>query len=151
MKKQAIQRGLFGFPIGISIGYAITIIGSLFWGDGGYSPVIPNLVDAVGSVIGAVALQAVLCGILGASFAAASLIWEKDSWSIAKQTGIYFLVIAITMFPIAYFAHWMEHSLAGFLVYAGIFLAIFVIMWVIQYCIWKSKIKDINKKMKEQK
>lgn len=150
MIKKALQRGLFGFPVGISIGYVITIVGSLFWGNGNYSPCVPTLVDAVGSVIGAVALQAALCGLLGASFASASLIWEKDDWSIVKQTGIYFLITAVTMFPIAYFAHWMTHSILGFLVYAGVFAVIFVFMWFVQYCIWKTKIKRINKKMEKR-
>lgn len=145
--KKAVQRGLFGFPTGISIGYIITIVGSLFWGNGDYSPCVPALADAMGSVIGAVILQAVLCGILGASFAMASLIWEIETWSIAKQTGIYFLAISTTMFPIAYFTHWMERSLSGFLMYFGVFFTVFVFIWVIQYCIWKNKIKDINKKI----
>ena len=145
MKKLAFQRGLFGFPVGIAIGYAITIVVSVFWGDGGYSPCVPALVDTIGSVIGAVAFQGVLCGILGASFAAASVIWEIESWSLVKQTGIYFVIAAITMLPIAYFTHWMAHSISGLLIYFGIFAAIFVVIWVIQYGVWKSKIKRINK------
>lgn len=149
--KKIFQRGLLGFPLGVFIGYAITIIISLFVADGYYSPCVPSLVDEFGSEIGAVIFQAVLCGLLGASFAAASLIWEKENWSIVKQTGIYFLIASITMFPIAYFTHWMEHSIFGFLVYIGIFAAIFVFMWVVQYCIWKSKIKGINKKIEEIK
>ena len=145
MKKKILLRGLFGFPMGITIGYVITIVGSLFWGNGGYSPCVPVLVDTMGSVIGAVAFQAFLCGILGASFAAASVIWEIDSWSIVRQTGIYFLIAAITMLPIAYFTHWMDHSVFGFLMYSGIFLGIFLFMWVVQYFIWRNKIKSINK------
>jgi len=151
MKKKAIQRGLLGFPLGVFIGYTITILISLSVAHGYYSPCVPALVDELGSEIGAVVFQAVLCGLLGTSFAAASLIWEKENWSIVKQTGIYFLVSAITMFPIAYFTHWMEHSILGFLVYIGIFVAIFVFMWVFQYFIWKNKIHRINKKMEERK
>ncbi|HMM06874.1 MAG TPA: DUF3021 domain-containing protein [Clostridiales bacterium] len=147
MKKKAFQRGLLGFPLGVFIGYTITILISLFVGDGNYSPCVPALVDELGSEIGAVVFQAVLCGILGSAFAAASLIWEKENWSIVKQTGIYFLIASITMFPIAYFTRWMEHSVSGFLLYFGIFAAVFVFMWVIQYCIWRNKIKSINKKM----
>lgn len=151
MKSKALQRTLLGFPLGVFIGYTITILISLFAADGHYSPCVPALVDEFGSEIGAVIFQAVLCGLLGASFAAASLIWEKENWSIAKQTGVYFLVASITMFPIAYFTHWMEHSVSGFLLYVGIFAATFVLMWGIQYCIWKSKIKGINKKIKQRK
>lgn len=151
MKKKAFQRALLGFPLGVFIGYTITILISFFIADGYYSPCVPVLVDEFGSEIGAVVFQTVLCGLLGASFAAAPLIWEKENWSMAKQTGIYFFIIAIIMFPIAYFTHWMEHSVFGFLLYAGVFAAVFVFMWVVQYCIWKNKIKGINKKIEEEK
>lgn len=151
MKKKSFQRGLLGFPLGVFIGYTITILISLFAADGYYSPCAPALVDEFGNEISAVVFQSLLCGLLGVSFGAASVIWEKDNWSILKQTVIYFLIALITMLPIAYFTHWMEHSVSGFLVYVGIFAAIFVFMWVVQYCIWKSKIKSINKKMEERK
>jgi len=150
MKKKALQRGLLGFPLGVFIGYAITILISLFVADGDYSSCVPALVDDFGNEINAVVFQAALCGLLGVSFAAASLIWERDDWSIVKQTGIYFLITAVTMFPIAYFTRWMEHSVSGFLIYVGIFAAIFVFMWVVQYCIWKNKIKRINKKIEKK-
>ena len=32
----------------------------------------------------------------------ASVIWEIDSWSLAKQSGIYFSIACVTMLPIAY-------------------------------------------------
>jgi len=151
MKKKALLRGLLGFPLGIAIGYVITIVLSLIIGDGSYSPSVPSLVVEVGSEIGAVVLQTVLCGLLGASFSAASAIWEAERWSIARQTGIYFLVISITMLPIAYFAHWMERTVAGFLFYFGIFTAVFAVVWVVQYFIWKVKLNRINQKIGERK
>ena len=98
----------------------------------------------MGSALNAVILQTVLCGIMGAGFAAASVIWELDSWSLAKQSGVYFLTASLLMLPIAYAANWMEHSLAGFLSYAGIFAAIFVTVWLTQYFSWKQKIKKMN-------
>ena len=64
MKKQLLLRGLLGFPIGIALGYLITILVSLGWGDGAYAPCMPALADAMGSEIGAVMLQALLCGLL---------------------------------------------------------------------------------------
>ena len=103
-----------------------------------------QLIGAMGSALNAVILQTVLCGIMGAGFAAASVIWELDSWSLAKQSGVYFLTASLLMLPIAYAANWMEHSPAGFLSYAGIFAAIFVAVWLTQYFSWKQKIKKMN-------
>lgn len=149
MKKEAIKRGLLGFPLGISIGYVITIIISLGWAKGCYWPCVSQLAEQMGSEIGAVVFQTILCGLLGTSFAAASTIWEIDKWSIAKQTGIYFAIISLTMLPIAYFTYWMEHSAIGFLSYFGIFLAIFLFIWITQYFVWKKKIQKLNDKVKK--
>lgn len=147
MSKKALQRGLQGIPMGIAMGFLIPLFISLQLGDGGYHPSDPALVDQMGNELSAVILQTVLCALLGGVFAASSVIWEMQSWSLIKQTGIYFSITALVMLPIAYFAHWMEHSLAGFLGYFGIFLLIFVLMWGIQYLIWKHLVNKINQKM----
>ena len=154
MKKQIIKRGLLGFPVGIAIGFVITLIISACIGDGFYYSVTPELIGSMGNELNAVILQTVLCGIMGSGFAMASVIWELDSWSLAKQSGIYFLIACIIMFPIAYIANWMKHSIAGVLSYVCIFIVIFVVVWITQYLSWKRKIKRMNdcfKKVKDTK
>lgn len=144
MKKKVFLRSILGFPLGLAIGYFITIIISLIYADGYYSPCVPEFAAAMGSEIKAVLLQAFLYGILGMGFAASSVIWEIEDWGIAKQTGIYFLIICIVMMPIAYVTYWMEHSVKGFLSYFGIFAFIFVIIWVVQYIRMKYNVQKIN-------
>lgn len=146
MRKKAFLRGLLGLPLGIAIGYLVTIFISLALGNGNYVPCVPAFVTTMGSEINAVILQTVLCGLLGSSFAACSLIWEIDHWSIAKQTCIYFLITSLVMMPIAYFTNWMQHTIVGFLIYFGIFVFIFIAVWFSQYIIWKSKVRKINTK-----
>lgn len=136
MKKKILMRGLFGLPTGIAIGFVITLIISICIGNGSFYPVTPELIDATGNELNAVILQTVLCAIMGAGFAAASIIWELDSWSLAKQSGI--------MLPIAYFTNWMKHTVLGVLSYVAIFVAIFVVVWLSQYLLWKRKIKQMN-------
>lgn len=147
MKKQILIRGLIGFPMGLAIGYVITILISLALAEGYYSPCAPAFTEQLGSEMGAVVLQAVLFGLLGSAFAAASTIWEMEHWSIAKQTGLYFLITAFVMLPIAYVANWMEHNLLGFLQHFGIFFAVFLLNWGIQYFVLKRKIKKMNEKL----
>ena len=45
MKKKLLLRGALGFPIGIAIGYVITICISLMWAGGYYSPCVPELAE----------------------------------------------------------------------------------------------------------
>ena len=85
---------------------------------------------------------------MGAGFAMASVIWEIDSWSLAKQSGIYFAIACAVMFPISYVANWMPHSIAGVLSYAGIFAVIFVLVWLIQYFVWKRKVRRMNERIR---
>lgn len=144
MKKKIFLRGMIGFPIGIAIGYIITIFISLVMANGYYSPCVPELTEIMENEINAVILQAVLCGLLGAGCAASSVIWEIEYWGIVKQTGIYFIIISVIMMPIAYLTYWMEHSVTGFLSYFGVFALIFIVIWIIQFIIGKHSVKKMN-------
>ncbi len=147
MKKKIVLRSILGFPIGIAIGYLITIFISLGWANGYYSPCVPELISAMGNEINAVVFQTLLCGLLGTGFAASSVIWEIENWGIIKQTGIYFIIVSVIMLPIAYFAYWMEHSIVGLFSYFGIFVLIFVFIWIIQFAFEKHAVKKMNKKL----
>lgn len=151
MKKKIIMRGLLGLPTGIAIGVVITLISSAFIGNGSFYSVTPELTAAMGSELNAVVLQTVLCAIIGAGFASASVIWEIDSWSLSMQSGVYFLIISVIMLPIAYVTNWMKHSVIGFLSYAGIFTAIFIVVWLSQYILWRRKIKKMNALVRKYK
>ena len=149
MKKKIILRGALGFPLGIAVGYVITICTSLIWADGYYSPCVPELIESMGNEIYAVVLQALLCGLLGTGFGACSVIWEMEQWSIVKQTGIYFLIVSAVMMPIAYLLYWMEHSIAGFLEYLGIFVLIFAVIWISQFLLWKRNVDKMNARIEK--
>ena len=142
-----MKRGLFGFPVGIAVGFVITLMISACVGDGSFYPVTPELIESMVSELNAVALQTALCGLMGTGFAMASLIWELDSWSLARQSGVYFALACMIMLPVAYIANWMEHSLGGFLAYVGIFVAIFLAVWLAQYLSWKRKIRKMNERV----
>lgn len=147
MKKKAFLRGLLGFPLGIAIGHILSVLGSLLFGDGAFQPCTPDLIAMAGNEINAVILQTLLCGVIGASFAASSIVWEIEKWNIAKQTGFYFLINSVFMLPTAYLLNWMEHSVIGFLIYFGIFTLYFAIIWMIQYFVWKRTLKRMNAKI----
>lgn len=150
--KKAILRGLLGFPLGVFMGYTITILISLFFLKSGiFSPVVPQLATATGNEITAVIRQYILCGILGFAFAFGSAVFEVEEWSITKQTIIHFLTSSLAMFPVAYLCYWMQHTLWGILSYILIFVVLYIIIWVIQINFWKKKIQGINAKMQGKK
>ncbi len=151
MRRKIVLRSILGFPIGITIGHLISIFISLGWANGYYTPCVPELISLMGNEINAVVLQTLLCGLLGTGFAASSVIWEIENWSIIKQTGIYFIINSAIMLPIAYFSYWMEHSVAGFFSYFGIFVLIFAFVWIIEFVIGKHIVKKMNKNLENAK
>lgn len=147
MKRKIFLRAVHGAPLGIALGTIISILISAVWGGGYYAPCVPELVQELGSELGAMILQTALCALLGAMFGGASVVWEIESWSIVKQTGVYFLVASLSMMPIAYFTRWMEHSIAGCLSYFGIFVVIFAVIWLIQYIRGRRDVRKMNEKL----
>lgn len=148
MKKKLIGRMFLGLPIGIAIGHVITVIISLINGSGEFYACVPEFTVEIGNEAYAVALQTLLCGVMGMGFAAASVIWEWERLSIVAQTGLCFGIYALCLLPTAYFAKWMEHTITGILSYCGIFAASFVFVWLVQFVIWRVRLNKINQKLK---
>lgn len=148
MKKKLFLRCLIGAPIGLALSTIITIIISLTVNDGSYYPVVPELAADCGNEINAVLLQAVCSLLYGAVWAGASLVWEKESWSILRQTITHLIVCSLATFPIAYLMRWMDHTTAGILTYFGIFFGVYLIIWLSQYSAMKKKIQQINDKVR---
>lgn len=150
MKRTIILRSLLGAPIGLTISYLIPVFLSLAIGDGNYYPIVPALAEICGNEINAVLLQTVCSLLVGAVFGGASAIWQMEEWSLMRMTVTHLIVCSAAMFPIAYLMQWMPHSLAGFLRYFGIFFAIYFFIWISQYSSIKRKIKQMNRKVREQ-
>ncbi len=150
MKKKIIQRVLIGLLAGITVSYLITIGISLTLNTGSYYPCVPSLAQRAGGEIMAVVIQMLLSAVLGAGFAASSLIWERDDWSILKQTGTYFVAVTPLMMLVAYVCEWMEHSVKGVISYFAIFLVVFIIVWIAQYLSWKKQIGKIDDRLHNQ-
>lgn len=151
MFKTIAKRSLLGAVIGVFISHVIAIIISLCIADGSFYAVVPQLIEATGSEINAVLLQAACSIFYGAVFGGISVIWELDSWSILKQTVVHFLVVSIATLPVAYVTHWMHHSVLGMIIYFGIFAVIYAFIWFGQYMAVKSNIIQMNTKVNGSK
>jgi hypothetical protein len=147
MKKKLLMRCLLGAPVGVTISLIITIVISYFFRDGAYHAVVPELAAACGSEINALTLQTVCSLLYGAAWAGASLIWEAESWSLLKMTVVHLVVCSAATFPVAYFMRWMHHSVTGFLLYFGVFLLIYAVIWLSMYGSLKKKLRAINEKL----
>ena len=151
MFKTALKRAALGLPLGITIGFLITIAISLGIGDGKYYAYVPQLADSIGGgELNAVMAQTALCAVLGAVSAGASVVWEIENWSLMKQSLVFFALLSAVMMPVAYLAQWMEHSLGGFLSYFAMFTVMFIFVWIVRYFFWRGRVRALNKDMKTE-
>ena len=148
MWKKIGLRLLMGFPAGVFIGYTVTLIISLSLGTGEYLAVARELTRETGSELNAVWTQYLLSGLLGAATASGALAWEMEKWSVTRMTLVHFLVLSLSMLPIAWVTHWFERSAAGFFSYFGIFVGIYVGIWLSMYLPLKRSVARVASRMK---
>ncbi|MBQ8555065.1 MAG: DUF3021 domain-containing protein [Clostridia bacterium] len=150
MKKQIILRGILGALGGILIGQIVLIIISLCLGNGEVQPVPPALAEQVGSELTAYILQTLAVMLYGSVWAAASIVWEIDGWSLTRQTIVHGLCYSLSALPIAWLMHWFPHTWTGFLGYIGGFVVLYASMWLAQYLGMKRRIKVLNAQLEKR-
>lgn len=150
MKKKLFRYCMLGFLIGEFYNLLVPLCISVGMGDGLFYPVTPALIEQAGTELNAVLLQFFLSGAMGIAVGAISLVWKQENWSLLKQTGLYFAGLCCALFPAAYFSYWMEHSMKGVLRYIGIFLLVFVCIWLARYLFWKKRVSRINQELQKK-
>ena len=151
MKKQFIKRVLLGIPLGIAIGYVISIGCSIVAREGVYIACMPQFAMQMGSELNGVIVQTLLMALIGAGFSGASFIWDVESWSLMKQTAAYFLITALVIMPAAWFLYWIEHSWLGLLEYFLLYVLLFILFWLISYLLIRRKIRALNSSLKSNR
>lgn len=144
-KIKSIQRALAGAPIGIGIGYVITVIISMVIGDGAYHAAAPKLIERFGEMP-AVLAQLFGCMIVGAVFSAASLIFTHSNDSIIKQSSLHFISTMPILLVVGLILNWFEATVSSVLTFVLIALGIYFINWVIGYWHYKHEVDKINQR-----
>lgn len=149
MKRMAWVRCLLGACLGISISTVIAIVVSAMLGDGTYYAVHPQLIQDMGSELAAVVLQTGVSVLYGAAWGGASLIWEREDWSLTRQTLTHLVICSLATFPVAYVMRWMGRDVMGVVSYFAIFLAVYAGVWGFQFARMKRRIACINRCMQQ--
>lgn len=90
----------------------------------------------------------VTANIVGLIFSFASFIFEKEEWSILKQTSIHFIILLGTFLPTAIWIGWVPNRFGPILVCIGSFIVMYFIIWFVMTLYWKRKIEKLNHQLR---
>ncbi|MDM5196176.1 DUF3021 domain-containing protein [Bacillus hominis] len=93
-------------------------------------------------------LYLLTANMVGLIFSFASFIFEKEEWSILKQTIIHFIILLGTFLPIAIWVGWVPNRLGPILICTVSFIVIYVIIWFMMTLYWKRKIAKLNHQLR---
>lgn len=147
--RKALGFGLLGIPIGIAISTTIALAISLVFGS--YSPVSLPLIDRMGGLMNAALFQYLASAALGFICGFGSAIWAVERWSLLRKTVIHFLLLSFTLLPVSIACRWVSPHFISILIYFGIFAALYLIIWIVQYLIIRHKISKMNDRLYEKR
>ena len=138
-KREILKRTAFGVPIGISIGATFTLVIAYIMNgkDGGQSPVEYNELSFY-------LYSYIISAVIGAVFAASSVIWDVEKWSLRTQTITHFCITLVTHLSSALIATWIPFKLKAILIYASIYIVIYLIIYLIILSVQRKRVNALN-------
>ena len=147
MLKKALRRAAFSAPACMLINQLVGVCISLSNADGRYSPVTPAFAARFPSDTAAVIVQLLLIGLVGAVFAACSVIFEIERWSFLKQGLVHLAITSAVCVPVCLYC-WMPESAAGALILCASWLFTYTATWLSQYLIYRHRIRALDARIK---
>lgn len=143
LKRKFFKRAAIGFLIGLPVGNLIAIIPDLIrrtppmW-------VTEALIRRMGSFSGALVIQSLFSGLIGAVGIVGMTFYEIDSWSMPKSALIHYLMILAVFLPCAWFLGWIGPEGADALIMAGIMAAAYALIWLFMYLYYRKEVAEMN-------
>ena len=149
MIKKAIYKGLSSFSYGVTINLILGILLTFTIGEGKTAPVVPEFAAHFPSDLIAFGVQCLLIGITAMSFSMGTEIMEIKSWSLVKQSIVYFIVTSAVWVPVSMFCWGFGKYMHSTITVICSYVTGYVISWYIQYRICRQDIEAINRKLEE--
>ncbi|MCR5403940.1 MAG: DUF3021 domain-containing protein [Butyrivibrio sp.] len=121
-------RMLLGFTLGLLAGIVMYVL------------VIPD-----GTVINKPFLVCHLLGsgIVGLVGYGGAIVYDIENWSLGRATFTHYLVSFMTLFVISELLGWFSHDiLLGMFIF---FTAVYALIWLTEYYVWRSQVRKMNK------
>ena len=80
-----------------------------------------------------------------------SVLYEIETWSIVRSTITHFIIAMATFYVVAFTLRWFAPTDPVCWIMSVILVIVYFIIWMIQYLIYKHKVKRMNEELKKWK
>ncbi|MBR0268009.1 MAG: DUF3021 domain-containing protein [Clostridia bacterium] len=122
--KKATLLGLAGFVIGAAIVICLVLLDSQPL-QGAFAHIV------IGGIYGAVAMGS-------------SVVYGIEKWSIARATATHFLLVFALYFLLVISMGWFSLSDPVFWIVVGAMVAVYILIWLLQYLSYRRQIREMN-------
>ena len=149
-----LKRISFSFAIscccGLVVYMLLELIGNVLLGRNDFSCMTPEYLALFPSETLALGV-AVLChGLIGATFAVSTFIYEKIELGFILQNIIYFLLTGVVWIPVICFVWQLYRYPAALVSTIGGFALTYVVMSIVGYNITKKEVAEINARLAKE-
>ena len=123
--KKTMLLGLAGFVLGVLICIGFMLARS----SEGLKAAFPNLV---------------ISGIYGAVAMGSSIVYDVEKWSITRATATHFLLVFALYFLLVISMGWFSLSDPVFWIVVGTMVAVYILIWLLQYLSYRRQIREMN-------
>ncbi len=146
--KMLLKMGIPGFVIGMIIGFMLTFIFSMMNGEGFI--VAPALVSEIGEVP-ALIVQALLSGTVGFVGTVGTFVYYSERIGLTLASLLHCLMCLAVFIPTAHILWWSDRTLEGALLFAGMIVCMYALIWFSVYISSAVQIQRINKALEEKR
>ena len=149
MRKTIIPKAFFGFCVGVTIVRIVVMLINFLVGNGEFRSVMPQLMAVMPTERSAVLLMEVWCGMIGVTFAEASLLFELERWGRLRQYLVHFLVTGAVYLPFVTLCYWPV-KLGSVLFLLMNILLTYGITYFVQYKLDQKTVAEINAELERR-
>ena len=138
-KKQIILMSVIGAVMGIGIWFLMLLRNN------------PNALSDGSYSIGFLMLNILLSAVFGALCMGSSSVYGIEEWGILRSTVTHFVIVFVSFNIIALPLGWFSFGSLEYWIIHAVMIAVYFLIWLIQYLIYKHKVKELNRELENWK
>ena len=133
--KSVLCRSVIGFALGLLAGAGILCLVPGAFTEGTAWP----------------AICLISCPVYGAVAMGSTVVYDIERWSVARATLTHLLFTLGGLYLLGLAQGWLAFTLFGFFIPTAGFIAVYFLIWFVQWLTLRDKIRRVNRGMKEWK